>query len=131
MLITELENGEFKQEYVNQEKENIKRIINGKADNKARYAFDRCLEEMYQDKPYGLYKYGYIEDLDGITAKSLYEYYNKMISEGYSQDDISYETGISQGTISGYINGDVVPTVYKLQKIANVLGCTVDDLIYF
>ena len=75
-----LENGEFKQEYVNQEKENIKRIINGKADNKARYAFDRCLEEMYQDKPYGLYKYGYIEDLDGITAKSLYEYYNKMIS---------------------------------------------------
>ena len=36
---------------------------------------------MYQDKPYGLYKYGYIEDLDGITAKSLYEYYNKMISE--------------------------------------------------
>lgn len=76
-----LENGEFKQEYVNQEKENIKRIINGKADNKARYAFDRCLEEMYQDKPYGLYKYGYIEDLDGITAKSLYEYYNKMISE--------------------------------------------------
>ena len=76
-----LENGEFKQEYVNQEKENIKRIINGKADNKARYAFDRCLEEMYQDKPYGLYKYGYIEDLDGITAKSLYEYYKKMISE--------------------------------------------------
>ncbi len=76
-----LENGEFKQEYVNQEKENIKRIINGKADNKARYAFDRCLEEMYQDKPYGLYKYGYIEDLDEITAKSLYEYYNKMISE--------------------------------------------------
>lgn len=57
--------------------------------------------------------------------------YNKMISEGYSQDDISYETGISQGTISGYINGDVVPTVYKLQKIANVLGCTVNDLIYF
>ena len=76
-----IENNAFKQEYINQEKENIKRIINGKADNKVRYAFDRCLEEMYKDKPYGLYKYGYIEDLDVITAKNLYEYYQKMISE--------------------------------------------------
>ena len=76
-----IENNSFKQEYINQEKENIKRIINGKADNKARYAFDRCLEEMYKDKPYGLYKYGYIEDLEKITAENLYEYYKKMISE--------------------------------------------------
>ena len=76
-----VENNEFKEEYVKQEKENIKRIIEGKADNKARYAFDRCIEEMYKDKPYGLYKYGYIEDLNSITAQSLYEYYRKMISE--------------------------------------------------
>lgn len=75
------ENEAFKEEYVKQEKENIKRIIEGKADNKARYAFDRCIEEMYKDKPYGLYKYGYIEDLESITAQNLYEYYKKMISE--------------------------------------------------
>ena len=59
-----VENDAFKEEYVKQEKENIKRIIEGKADNKARYAFDRCIEEMYKDKPYGLYKYGYVEDLN-------------------------------------------------------------------
>ena len=76
-----IENKAFKQEYINQEKENIKRIINGKVDNKARYAFDRCLEEMYKDRPYGLYKYGYIEDLEKINAENLYEYYQKMISE--------------------------------------------------
>lgn len=76
-----VENGAFKEEYVIQEKENIKRIIEGKPDNKARYAFDRCIEEMYKDQPYGLYKYGYIEDLNSITAQSLYEYYQKMISE--------------------------------------------------
>ena len=76
-----VENEAFKEEYVKQEKENIKRIIEGKADNKARYAFDRCIEEMYKDKPYGLYKYGYVEDLNSITAQSLYEYYKKMISE--------------------------------------------------
>ena len=76
-----VENNAFKQEYINQEKENIKRIINGKTDNKARYAFDRCLEEMYKNKPYGLYKYGYIEDLEKITEENLYEYYKKVISE--------------------------------------------------
>ena len=76
-----VENGAFKEEYVKQEKENVKRIIEGKPDNKARYAFDRCIEEMYKDQPYGLYKYGYIEDLNSITAQSLYEYYQKMISE--------------------------------------------------
>lgn len=75
------ENGIFKEEYVNQEKENIKRIIEGKSDNKARYAFDRCIEEMYKDEPYGLYKYGYIEDLNNIDAKTLYEHYEKVKSE--------------------------------------------------
>ena len=76
-----VENGAFKDEYVKQEKENIKRIIEDKPDNKARYALDRCIEEMYKNKPYGLYKYGYIEDLNSITAESLYKYYQKMISE--------------------------------------------------
>ena len=37
-----VEKGAFKEEYVKQEKENVKRIIEGKPDNKARYAFDRC-----------------------------------------------------------------------------------------
>ena len=76
-----VENGAFKEEYVKQEKENVKRIIEGKPDNKARYAFDRCIEEMYKDEPYGLYKYGYIEDLEQITAQDLYNYYQTMIAE--------------------------------------------------
>lgn len=74
-----IENGQFKDEYVNGEKENLKQIIQGKIDNKARYASDRCVEEMYKNEPYGLYKFGYIEDLENITSKSLYEYYIELI----------------------------------------------------
>lgn len=69
----------FKKEYVEQEKENVKRMIEGKIDNKARYAMDRCIEEMYQGKPYGLYKYGYVEDLNNINAQNLYEHYKNLI----------------------------------------------------
>lgn len=74
-----VENEALKQEYVEQEKENLKQIIEGKIDNKGNYALERCTEEMYQGKPYGLYKYGYIEDLSKITAKDLYQYYLEII----------------------------------------------------
>ena len=75
-----LENDGFKKEYVEQEKENLKQIIEGKIDNKAQYALDRCIEEMYKNQPYGLYKYGYIEDMENINEKNLYEHYKKLIS---------------------------------------------------
>ena len=74
-----LEDNKFKQEYVDGEKENLKQIIQGKIDNKARYAYDRCIEEMYKNEPYGLYKYGYIEDLENINSQNLYEYYLELI----------------------------------------------------
>lgn len=76
-----IENNSLKKEYVESEKENLKQIILGKIDNKSKYAYERCIEEMYKDKPFGLYKYGYVEDLENINAENLYEYYKKMISE--------------------------------------------------
>lgn len=76
-----LEKGAFKEEYIKQEKERIKHIINGKIDNKASYARIRCVEEMYKNEPAGLYRYGYVEDLDNINSKNLYEYYRKLIDE--------------------------------------------------
>ncbi len=76
-----IENNQFLQKYVETEKNNIKQLIESKIDNKDKYAFDRCIEEMYKDKEYGLYKYGYVEDLEKIDAKNLYAYYNQMIAE--------------------------------------------------
>lgn len=75
-----LENAIFKEEYVQSEKQNLKQIIEGKIDNKAQYAFTKCIEEMYKDKPYGLYKYGYVENLEQIDAKNLYNQYNNLIN---------------------------------------------------
>lgn len=74
-----VEDGQFKDEYVKQEIENLKQIIEGKKDDKARYAVERTVEEMYKGKPYGLYKYGYVEDLEAINSKNLYNYYKNMI----------------------------------------------------
>jgi len=74
-----LENGAFKEEYINQEKNNLKQRIDGKIDNKANYALDRCIEEMYKGESYGLYKFGYVEDIEAINSNNLYEYYQQLI----------------------------------------------------
>lgn len=76
-----IEDEGFKKEYVEQEKNNIKQKIEGKIDNKASYSLDRCIEEMYKNEPFGLYKFGYIEDLGDINENNLYDQYKKLIEE--------------------------------------------------
>lgn len=97
------ENETFKEEYLEQEKENLKQIIEGKIDNKSIYAFERCIEEMYKGKPYGLYKYGYIEDLEKITSKELYKYYLELIQN--CKIDI-FASGELDEKITNFIKND-------------------------
>jgi len=75
-----VENNKFNDEYVTREKENLKQIIEGKIDNKALYAQDRCVEEMYKNKPYGLYRFGYSDELENINPENLYEHYKELIN---------------------------------------------------
>lgn len=75
-----VENEAFKKEYVEGEKQNLKQIIEAKIDNKNKYSYERCIEEMFKNEPYGLYRYGYIEDLEKITPESLYKYYQELIN---------------------------------------------------
>ena len=89
-----IENGTFKEEYVLQEKENMKQKIEAKVDNKAAYAKARCVEEMYKGEPAGLYRFGYTEDLEKISSQNLYEYYKKLICE--CKIDIFVSGNISQ-----------------------------------
>ena len=74
-----LENGHFKEEFVKREKENLRKIIEGRIDNKTNYAYSRCIEEMFKNQAYGTYEYGYVEDLEKIHAKDLYEFYLEFL----------------------------------------------------
>ena len=105
------ENESFKEEYVEQEKNNIQKIIEGKIDNKARYALDRCIEEMYKDQPFGLYKFGYIEDLKDLNGKNLYEYYKRLIDE--CKIDIF---------VSGNIDDEIEKKISKNENIQKLVS---------
>ena len=47
---------------------------------------------------------------------------------GVSQEWLSDKTGISQVTISKYLNGKSSPSGYSMERIARALGCTVGEL---
>lgn len=76
-----VKNERFDKDYVESEKNNLKQVIEGKKDSKATYALERCIEEMYQDEPYALYKYGKVEDLENINEKNLLEQYQSLMSK--------------------------------------------------
>jgi len=59
---------------------------------------------MYKEKEYGLYKYGYVEDLEKINAKNLYEHYNKIMSE--AKIDIFVSGNFEKSKISEVINNN-------------------------
>lgn len=110
-----VENESFNEEYLKTEKENMKRIIEAKIDNKDRYAFERCVEEMYKNKIYGLYKYGYVEDLEKIDGKNLYKHYRKLI-----------DTAKIDIFVSGNIKEDNIVDITKLNENIQKLQERVD-----
>lgn len=72
--------GAFKPEYVEGEKEVLRRDIESLMNDKAAYAAWRCLEETLQGDPYALLPAGRLEDLLGITPRGLYEYYRRSLA---------------------------------------------------
>ena len=73
------ENNLFKQDFLNIEKDNLKKVIDSKIDNKDLYALDKCISIMYGEEGFGLNKFGYVEDIKNITVENLTEHYDKLI----------------------------------------------------
>ena len=104
-----VENDGFSKEYLNQEKNTIKQLIEARTDNKTRYSQERCIEEMYKNENYSLFKFGYVDDLENIDEKSLYKYYKELIQ------DCKIDIFVS-GNIDENVN-DIVEKNENIQKL--------------
>lgn len=58
---------------------------------------------------------------------STYEKYREQ--KGYTDYRVSMLTGISTATLSAWKKGNYVPSASRLLAIANVVGCSVEELI--
>lgn len=99
----------FCEEYVSQEKETIKELINSKINDKGSYAINRATEEMCADEPFGLYKFGFVEDLEDISAPELYNHYKDILA-----------TAEIHIYISGNVNEEETEDILK-NRFQNVL----------
>ena len=112
------ENGILNNEFLEVEKENLKKVINSKIDEKDSYALDRCISNMYGDNGFGLYKYGYVEDVDSITVEELSEYYKWLVDN--SKIDIF---------ISGNIDNDDMKKVLEENENIRKLKPRIENYI--
>ncbi|WRP08505.1 pitrilysin family protein [Rossellomorea aquimaris] len=76
-----IENNEFDKKTVEKEKRNQKVRIQAVYDDKMRYANSRLVEEMCKGERFALHVNGISEEVESITAKSLYEYYQNVMNE--------------------------------------------------
>ena len=133
------ENNAFNTQYVEQEKENLLKIIESKKDNKSMYAYNRCIEEMFAKEPYSLYKYGYKEDLESINEKNLYEYYKQMLEKcrieifinGIDANEIKIPSGLENlgDNFEEKVNNTDINNEEKVKEIKETLDVTQGKLI--
>lgn len=76
-----MENEAFDSSTVEKEKRTLKQRIQSVYDDKMRYSSFRLVQEMCASEPYALPVNGELEEVDTITAKSLFEYYQRAFSE--------------------------------------------------
>lgn len=75
-----LKNDLFDSEYVQQEKSNLKMLIESRTNDKVQYAIDKCYEHMCKDEPFGLYEYGTTRQVEEISVENLYKHYKQKVS---------------------------------------------------
>ena len=74
-----LNRNSFNEEYVSQEKENLKSLILSQKNDKRLYAQARLIEEMCKGEPSGIMRYGYVDKIDEITCEQLYTHYKDTV----------------------------------------------------
>ncbi len=75
------ENGSFKKEIVEREKDTLRQKIQSIKDQKMSYANMRLIDEMCKGEPFETHVHGYLEDLDEINEKNLYETFQAMLND--------------------------------------------------
>ena len=71
------EDGGFVEPYFQQERMNTDQFIRSEINDKQSYAMRKCVEAMCKEEPFGISEIGSLGEGDHLTAKSLYEVYQK------------------------------------------------------
>lgn len=79
LLDPKVKNEAFDETYVAQEKINLANDIEAMINDKRTYSVWRLTELMFAEKPYSVYELGSVEQVEKISAESLYDFYCDML----------------------------------------------------
>lgn len=118
-------NGVFSDDYLAQEKDKLRILIEGRVNDKMSYSVDRCLEEVCRDEPYGIYDYGFVEDLPAITAEDLTRHYRTVMETFPMQVFLTGSISDSEadrvvGLLKGLARKDITTLVNGFVKKENI-----------
>ena len=117
LLDPKVDDNAFDEMYVNQEKINLINDIKAMINDKRTYSAWRLNELMFQDGPNAVYELGSVDDVEKITATSLYEFYKNMLKQ--CPIDIFVVGNIDVGEILSYIEkrlAKIEPLNYNYPK---------------
>lgn len=78
-----VQNGAFDSDDLKREKRKLIDRIKGELNDKRTFARNRLTSEMFEDDPYGLYKFGNVDDVEKISGSDLYNAWQNMLNKGY------------------------------------------------
>lgn len=125
-----LDKGYFRKDYLEQEKENLRRRIESRINDKRSYALDRCIEVMCKNEKFSLYPLGNIDDLDNINEEILYKHYQNVIAT--SPIEIFYVGDYDEKLVEYLKNVDKIAreNVIPLPREQIISGVQTKNMVY-
>jgi hypothetical protein len=126
LLCPVLENGIFRQDYVETEKKNLTDYLQSQYNDKIRYANLQLLRYMCKADSYGVPRLGEAEDVQKVTAQALYDYYRRILKE--CPIEIFYVGSARPETVAALVKEvDERATIHDFRM---VMGPTHTNLIF-
>lgn len=136
-----LNGNSFCEDEINQEKRQLKDIIDSEFNDKRAYASNRFTSIMFEKEPFGIYRFGTKEDIDSLTGEELYVAWKNMLSHakveiffiGESSSDSA--KAIFKNSFSGYsrkpceIKNSIIPHDGEVLRVSEQMELSQSKMI--
>lgn len=83
-----IENGGFREKYIEIEKAQLIDMIESEINEKRVFAINSAVKAMAKDSPFGIPKYGFVEQVNALTSEQILTAYKKLVNN--SKIDIAF-----------------------------------------
>lgn len=106
--------GLFRDDYFEQERDKLARLLESRINDKVSYATERCVEEMFAGQPYAVYRYGTISALRRLDVRGMTEFYRSFAES--APLDLFVVGDVDPERVSGLIREALLETGSRVSR---------------